>query len=280
MIPYSLEHVLDAAERVIRSRTDLVPRLTLVLGSGLNGLADEAEDPLVVDTASLPEYPRSTVQGHRGRLVFGRLGGCPVLFLQGRVHAYEGHGLDTVTLPVRLAARLGTTHVLLTNAAGGINPTYAPGTLMWIVDHIDWVRRRPYPGPDVEARADRPGAWARPEVSPWDLEWQRRAAAIAGSLQVPTVSGTYLWTLGPSFETKAEIRAFASLGADAVGMSTVPEADAAAELGLHVLGLSTITNAAAGIADGPLNHEEVLETGRAVQDRLSGLVRALAADLA
>lgn len=279
MIPYSLEPVLDAAERVLRSRTDSVPRLALVLGSGLNGLADQAEDPVVVDTETLPGYPKSTVEGHRGRLVFGRLGACPVLFLQGRVHAYEGHDLDAVTLPVRLAARLGATHVLLTNAAGGINPAYAPGTLMWIVDHIDWVRRPPYPGPGGESDA-RPGAWARPDVPPYDPEWWRRAAATADALGIPTVTGTYLWTLGPSFETKAEIRAFAGLGADAVGMSTVPEADAASELGLHVLGLSTITNAAAGISSGPLNHEEVLEAGRAVQGRLSTLVRAIAADLA
>lgn len=276
MEPYRYQQVLDDAVRTIRSTCPIVPRLTLVLGSGLSGVADGAEDPTVFETGELPGYPRSTVQGHRGRLVLGNLDGCPVLFVQGRVHAYEGHDLDTVTLPVRLGARLGSTHVLLTNAAGGIRRGFVPGTLMWIVDHIDWVHRAPY----REIPGDRPGGWARPEHPPYDLAWQRRAAAIASNLGLRTEEGTYLWTLGPSFETKAEIRAFAGLGADAVGMSTVPEADAAARLGLKVLGLSTITNVAAGISDKPLDHEEVLEAGRSVQDRLTRLVRAIAADLA
>lgn len=276
MDTYRHEHVLDDAVRLIRSGSPIVPRLTLVLGSGLNGLADCAEDPTVFETADLPGYPRSTVQGHRGRLVLGTLDGCPVLFVQGRVHAYEGHDLDTVTLPVRLAARLGSTHVLLTNAAGGIRRGFVPGTLMWIVDHIDWVNRAPF----RDIPGDRPGGWARPAIKPYDLEWQRRAADIATELGLKTEEGTYLWTLGPSFETKAEIRAFAGLGADAVGMSTVPEADAAARLGLKVLGLSTITNAAAGISEKPLDHEEVLEAGRSVQARLTRLVRAIAAELA
>jgi purine-nucleoside phosphorylase len=270
------DRVVRDAVDVIRASTGIVPRLALVLGSGLNDLADSVDDATAVDTVSLPGWPRSTVEGHRGRLVFGRLEGCPVIVVQGRLHAYEGHPLDAVTLPVRLAAALGATHLLLTNAAGGIRPDFAPGTLMWIVDHIDWVRRRPV-DPDA-GRA--PGAWARPGHPPWDRAWQRRLADRARAAGVDTEEGTYLWTLGPSFETPAEIRLFARLGADAVGMSTVPEAEAADRLGLRVLGLSTITNAAAGITGAPLNHEEVLETGSRVRGRLERIIRIVAADVA
>lgn len=267
---------LDPIVRALRAITDRVPRLALVLGSGLNDLAEAVADPIAVDTGSLPGYPRSTVEGHRGRLVFGTLEGCPVLVVQGRLHAYEGHPLEVVTLPVRLAARLGATHVLLTNAAGGIRDGFHPGTLMWIVDHIDWVHRRPVRRDTGAA----PGAWARPDQAPYDRTWQQRVAAAAREAGVPTEAGTYLWTLGPSFETPAEIRLFARLGADAVGMSTVPEAAAAREAGLRVLGLSTITNIAAGLSESTLNHEEVLETGRRVRARLETVVRIVASDVA
>ena len=266
------DDVLDAAVRTIRGSTDLEPRLAMVLGSGLSDLAKSVSNPTIVETTDLPGYPRSTVEGHRGRLVIGHLEDCPVVVVQGRLHAYEGHSEESVTLPVRLAARLGVSHVLLTNAAGGIRPDFEPGTLMWIVDHIDWVHRRPA----VEGSSD----WARPEHSPWDLDWQRRVAARATEAGVETEEGTYIWTLGPSFETPAEIRLFRRLGADAVGMSTVPEAVAARGAGLRVLGLSTITNAAAGITGAPLNHEEVLETGRRVRSRLERVIRTIASDLA
>lgn len=263
--------VIEDAVRKIRETVGLEPRLALVLGSGLSDLADSVEDATVVDTTTLPGYPRSTVEGHRGRLVFGRLEGCPVVVVQGRLHAYEGHSMDSVTLPVRLAARLGATHVMLTNAAGGIRREFGPGTLMWIVDHIDWVDRKP-----VDADST---SWARPDRSPWDLDWQRRVTALVSEAGIATEEGTYIWTLGPSFETPAEIRLFRRLGADAVGMSTVPEAVAAENAGLRVLGLSTITNAAAGITGAPLNHEEVLETGRRVRSRLERVIRTVASDL-
>ena len=269
-MPEPVIEILEHAERAIRRQTDLVPRLAMVLGSGLNDLAETVDGAVALDTADLPGYPRSTVEGHRGRLVFGTLDGCPVLVVQGRLHAYEGHAMEHVTLPVRLAARLGATHLLLTNAAGGIRPDFEPGTMMWITGHIDWVNRRPVG----------PGEWARPLHSPWDAAWQRRAREAASREGVETAEGTYLWTLGPSFETPAEIRLFGRLGADAVGMSTVPEAVVADEAGMRVLGLSTITNAAAGISGEPLNHEEVLETGRRVRDRLERIVRAVARDLA
>ncbi len=266
------DRVLDDAVRAIRFATELEPRLALVLGSGLSDLAESVSGATVVDTTDLPGYPRSTVEGHRGRLVFGWLEACPVVVVQGRLHAYEGHSERAVTLPVRLARRLGATHVLLTNAAGGIRPDFEPGTLMWITDHIDWVHRRPV----IEGST----VWARPDRSPWDLAWQRRVAERLAALGITTQEGTYLWTLGPSFETPAEIRLFGRLGADAVGMSTVPEAVAAREAGLRVLGLSTITNAAAGITGAPLNHEEVLETGRRVRSRLEQVIRVIAGDLA
>lgn len=266
-----LRRILDDAQQTVRMVTDLSPRLALVLGSGLNDLAEAVDDAVAIDTSDLPGYPRSTVQGHRGRLVLGRLEGCPVVVVQGRLHAYEGHGLDVVDLPIRLAHRLGASHVMLTNAAGGIRPGFEPGTLMWIVDHIDWVRRRP-----VTTEA----SWARPEHVPWDRAWQRRVADATAEAGIATEEGTYLWTLGPSFETPAEIRLFARLGADAVGMSTVPEATRAADLDMRVLGLSTITNLASGLSGAPLDHEEVLETGRLVRERLERIVRIVAADVA
>lgn len=250
---------LDAVRRV----TDRRPRLALVLGSGLAELAESLEDPVIIPSADIPGYPESTVQGHHGRLLFGDLEGCPVVFVQGRVHMYEGHSLDAVTFPIRLSAALGAERVLLTNAAGGVNADFPPGTLMWIDGHIDWTGPRPHLRAEVERDTYDPA---------WLAEAERSAAAEGITVQ----RGVYIWTAGPSYETKAEIRAFRARGADAVGMSTVPEARAAHNLGLSVLGLSTITNPAAGLNTEPLGHEEVVETGRRVRKTLERLVRSVA----
>lgn len=256
----------------IRTYTSMEPELALVLGSGLGALADEVEDPVVVSTSELPGYPQSTVQGHAGRLVFGRMEGKNVLFIQGRVHFYEGHPARTLGAPVRLAHALGARHLILTNAAGGLNPEWKPGTLMLISDHINLALNSPLAGPVG------PGEIRFPDMSePYDRKWQETAEKVSLNRNITLRKGVYLWTAGPSYETPAEITFFRRIGADAVGMSTVPEAIQAVALGMKVLGISTITNLAAGLQGSALNHEEVLEVGREVRDQLVALVRALVA---
>ena len=263
---------LTAAIDAIRRHTDLVPDLALVLGSGLGALADEVEDAVAIPTSDVPGYPASTVQGHAGRLVLGRLGGRPVLVIQGRVHLYEGHEARAVTFPIRLAHALGARGLVLTNAAGGVNPAFGPGTLMLITDHLD------FSGAGTLAGAVGEGEVRFPDQSNvYDEAWRLEAGNIALTNAIPYREGVYVWTAGPSYETPAEIRYFARAGADAVGMSTVPEALQAVALGLPVLGISTITNPAAGLSGEPLNHEEVLEVGRQVRDRLAAWVRAIVA---
>ena len=254
----------------IRRHTDLVPDLALVLGSGLGALADEVEDAVAISTAEVPGYPVSTVQGHAGRLVFGHLAGRPVVAVQGRVHVYEGYGPRAVGFPVRLAHALGARGLVLTNAAGGINPDFGPGTLMLITDHLNLSSVSPLTGPVGE------GETRFPDMSdPYLALWREQTLRVAERLGVPLEQGVYAFTPGPSYETPAEIRHFAHAGGDAVGMSTVPETIQAAALGLPVLGLSTITNAAAGITGERLDHADVLEVGRQVRERLSELVRAI-----
>lgn len=265
---------LDDALATVRARTDLEPdlepELVLILGSGLGALADEAEDAVAIPTADVPGYPRSTVPGHAGRLVFGRFEGRRVLFVQGRVHLYEGHPPRTLTFPVRLAHALGARKLLVTNAAGGIDPTMGPGTLMFITDHINFAFANPLSGPA------RDGEPRFPDMSaPYDPAWLDRAERLALERGIPTRRGVYIWTSGPSYETPAEIRFFRTVGADAVGMSTVPEVIQASALGMPVLGISAITNPAAGLNAAPLNHEEVMEVGRQVRDRFAALVRAI-----
>ncbi len=261
---------LRPALHVLSERGVPRPDWALVLGSGLGALADEVEDAVAVSTAELPGYPRSTVAGHAGRLVFGRLEGRAVVFVQGRAHHYEGHDARALGLPVRLVHALGAKRLLVTNPAGGINPAFAPGTLMFIADHINLAFASPLSGPNP------PGGPRFPDMAaPYDPAWLERAEHVALDLGIPTRRGVYLWTQGPSYETKAEIRAFARLGADAVGMSTVPEVIQARHLGMTVLGLSTITNPAAGIGAAPLDHADVLAVGHRVRRRLSHLVRGI-----
>lgn len=250
---------MERALQYIRARIQTRPTLALVLGSGLGSLANAASGTIALATTDIPGYPTSTVVGHAGKLVFGTLAGMDVVFLQGRLHRYEGHDLDKTTFPIRLLAELGVLRLLLTNAAGGVNIDFRPGTLMWITDHINWAFEVPR----------LPGAVSRPV---YDRVWTRDAMEVARTMNIATVNGTYAWTRGPQYETPAEVRALGAMGADAVGMSTVPEALVANSLGMRVLGLSTITNAAAGLGTEPLNHDEVLETGRRVQKDLQRLV--------
>jgi len=263
---------IPAMLTAIREHTDMQPELALVLGSGLGALADEVDDPVVIPTSGLPGYPQSTVEGHAGKLVFGMLEGRTVLFIQGRVHLYEGHNPRALGVPVRLAHALGARRLILTNAAGGLNPDWKPGALMLITDHINMAMTSPLTGPVEE------GEVRFPDMStPYDSDWTDQAESLAINRNLQVRRGVYLWTAGPSYETPAEINFFRRIGADAVGMSTVPEAIQAAALGMKVLGISTITNLAAGLHATSLNHEEVLEVGNEVREQLAAWIRALVA---
>jgi len=267
------EASLQAALDWLRPKLREAPEVALILGSGLGALAEAVSEAVEVPVREIPGYPAPTVSGHAGRLVFGRLEGCRVVVLQGRLHCYEGYPPQTVTLPVRLVHALGAQRLIVTNAAGGLNPHFRPGTLMFIVDHINAAFRNPLVG----RLADRwPLMRGAPDMSrAYDPDWLAEAEAVALRLGIPTQRGVYLWTLGPSYETKAEIRMYRRMGADAVGMSTVPEVLQARQLGMKVLGISTITNMAAGLHAGPLTHEEVLQVGLQVRDRLERLIRGI-----
>lgn len=256
-------------QNALRTRMNESPVLGLILGSGLSHLADVLEESTVIPAADIPGYPGSTVEGHHGQLVAGYLKGAPVIFVQGRLHVYEGHSVEKATYPIHLLAGLGVKRLIITNAAGGIHPENVPGTLMWITDHIAFAFRQ------VPTSTTSSGRPTDADRHPYDLDWTKRARKLADSMGIATRSGTYLWTLGPSYETKAEIRMFATMGADAVGMSTVPEVIVARGLGMHVIGISTITNFAAGLGQETLNHQEVLEVGRQVRDDLQRLIVAI-----
>jgi len=246
------------------------PELALILGSGLGSLADSIENPIVVPTSEIPGYPASTAPGHRGRLVFGMLENRRIVIVQGRVHVYEGYSARTAAFPVRLAFSLGARRLLVTNAAGGIDPSFRPGTLMFITDHINFAFEHPLAGPNLDG-----GPRFVDLSAPYDLAWIQRAEDEALQAGIATRRGVYLWTKGPSYESKAEIKLYRSLGADAVGMSTVPEVLQARYLGMKVLGISTITNPAAGLSPVPLDHEDVLEAGEAIRKTLEILVRRI-----
>lgn len=256
----------------IRALTDIEPRVALILGSGLGALADAADDAVVIETRDIPGYPSSTVEGHKGRVILGTLEGVPVVFVQGRLHRYEGHSLDAVTFPIRLVQALGARDLIVTNAAGGINRSFPPGTLMFIEDHINAAFQNPLAGSELYG-----GPRFLDMSEPYDLEWMREAEQVALDLGIATRQGVYAWVLGPSYETKAEVRMLGRFGADAVGMSTVPEVLMARQRGMNVLGISTITNPAAGLSAAPLDHGEVLEVGRQVRADLERLVRGIVA---
>lgn len=253
----------------LRERVTRAPAAALVLGSGLGGLADEIQDAVRIPYEEIPGFPRSTVAGHAGALVAGILNGVEVVAMQGRFHLYEGWAPAEVARPVRALAALGAELLLLTNAAGGVRPGMEPGELMLMADHINLTGRNPLVGP-VVGREER-----FPDMSePYDAELRRLAEALALELRIPLTQGVYAALLGPSYETPAEIRMLRVLGADAVGMSTVPEVLVARALGLRVMGISCITNLAAGLGAATLSHAEVMAVGAGVRDRLAALVRA------
>jgi len=266
----SFEHIDEAAGH-IRARCGTLPDTAVVLGSGLGDFADRLRDAVATPYGELPHWPPSSVVGHSGRLVIGTIDSRRVAALAGRAHFYEGHDLATIVFPVRVMARLGVKQVILTNAAGGINTGFAQGALMVIDDHINLLGSNPLVGPND----DRLGARFPDMSEVYSSRLRRIADQAAAAAGVPVTHGVYVATHGPSYETPAEIRFFRSIGADAVGMSTVPEAIAARHMGLEVLGISCITNMAAGVLPGPLNHDEVMETARRVRGSFIALLEGI-----
>jgi len=269
MASTSLYERAEHATRVIRSRISVEPRIALVLGSGLGGFADDFDEAVGIPYEDIPGFVRSTAQGHAGRLVIGKIKGVPVLAMQGRVHYYEGYSLEEVTFPVRTFGLLGVKTIVLTNAAGGINVQLTQGALMVISDHLNLMGVNPLRGPNDERFGPR-----FPDMSTvYSPELQALVVEEAKAIGTEVRRGIYGALSGPSYETPAEIHLLRNLGADAVGMSTVPEAIVARHMGLEVLGISCITNMAAGISDDPINHEEVMATGDRVRETFAELLR-------
>jgi purine-nucleoside phosphorylase len=260
----------------VRGRTDLVPELGIVLGSGLGGLADDVEDPVAIPFAELPGWPAATAPGHVGRLILGRLAGRAVVMLQGRFHAYEGNAPGLVVQPVLLFKRLGARAVILTNASGGLDPSFGPGTLMVISDHINLTGLNPLTGPNADAMGER----FTDLTTAWDPTLRAALHAAGRAEGVDLAEGIYVGLTGPNYETPAEVRMLAALGGHAVGMSTVLECIAARWAGLQVCGISLVTNAGAGYSGEPLTHEEVLAAGAEAGPRFVRVVRRFVADLA
>ncbi len=264
----TLQEKITAAAEYILGRISLRPTVALVLGSGLGDYADTLEDAVKIPYSEIPNFPQPTVEGHAGAFVFGKKEGKSVAVAQGRVHYYEGLAMQEITLPVRVLAAMGVKTLALTNAAGGVNLSYKPGTLMLISDHINFSGANPLIGPNLEKFGPR-----FPDVSDlYTAEIREKIKAKAAEANIPLEEGVYLMCSGPNYETPAEIRAFRTLGADAVGMSTVPEALVAGHSGMDVVGVSCITNMAAGVLPVKLNHAEVVETAAKVHDEFHRLV--------
>jgi purine-nucleoside phosphorylase len=261
----------ERAAKFILAKTKLRPRIGLVLGSGLGAFANELAGAARIDYAKIPHFPRSTAIGHAGRLVIGRVGAVPVAAMQGRVHFYEGYTMAEVIFPMRVMARMGIRAVILTNAAGGINTGFKQGCLVALRDHINLQGTNPLIGPNEDQFGMRFPDMTQVYWTPY-----RVAALKEGRrLGIEMSEGTYAALTGPSYETPAEIRYLRAIGADLVGMSTVPEVIAAAHLGIRVLGISCVTNMAAGILDQPITAEEVLETGERVKANFVALLRGV-----
>ena len=254
----------------IKDRIPFVPRIAAVLGSGLGELADEIEQEAVIRYEEIPDFPVSTVQGHQGRYVFGRIGDIPVVLMQGRVHYYEGYSMEDVELPIRLMKQMGAEILVLSNASGGLHKEWGAGSLMMMTDQISSFVPSPLIGPNAESFGTR-----FPDMSYiYDPELQEILRSTAKELGIHLYEGVYLQASGPQYESPAEIRMFKTLGADAVGMSTTVEAIAAVHAGMRVCGVSCICNPAAGISDKPLSHKEVQEAADAAGPRFRQLIRA------
>ena len=266
---------LAALVAAVRARTPIEPEIGIVLGSGLGGLADDLADAVAIPFDALPGWPPATAPGHAGRLLLGRLAGRPVVMLQGRFHLYEGNDPGLVVQPVLLFHALGSRIVVLTNAAGGLDPSFGPGTLMVMRDHINLTGRSPLIGRNANQLGER-----FPDLTDaWSPRLRARLHAAAALEEIELAEGVYIGLTGPNYETPAEVRMLAGLGGHAVGMSTVLECIAARWVGLEVCGVSLVTNAGAGYTGEPLTHEEVLRSGAEAGPRLARVIRRFVADL-
>ncbi|MEX2546463.1 MAG: purine-nucleoside phosphorylase [Chloroflexota bacterium] len=267
--PLTYSQRLDALEAAVRARTPLVPSVGIVLGSGLGGLADSLTDVVAIPFSDLPGWPAASAPGHAGKLLLGNLEAVPAICLQGRLHMYEGHSERLVVEPVLLMGRLGARTIVLTNAAGGVNIAFPAGTLMLIADHLNLTGRNPLMGPNNDALGPR-----FPDlVDAWSPRLRGLMKQAARDEGIALEEGVYAGLTGPTYETPAEVRMLRTLGADAVGMSTVLEAIAARWAGLEILGVSLVTNPGAGVTGEPLTHEEVLAAAAEAGPRLTALVR-------
>ena len=268
------DRVQEAAQ-AIRARTTLVPQVGLILGSGLGGFADGLESATAIDYGDLPYFPRSHVVGHKGRLVLGTRRGARCVAMQGRVHFYEGHSAETISFPARVLIALGAKVIIVTNAAGGLNPTWTPGTLMLIRDHINMLPEHPLRGPND----DRLGVRFPDMTTAYAPELRALTKQVAERAGIALAEGVYVALTGPTYETPAEVKMLQTLGADATGMSTVPEVIVARHMGARVIGISCITNHAAGITGHALSHDEVTETAARVRTTFEGLLDGILAAL-
>jgi purine-nucleoside phosphorylase len=268
MVHVSTKASIDEAAAFIRTTTDVQPEIGLILGSGLGVLGDELEDAVTIPYEDIPHFPVSTVEGHAGELLIGKLQGRSVILMRGRFHMYEGYEPERTALPVRVMKALGVSTLLVTNAAGGVNLDYNPGNLMLISDHINLTGRNPLIGPNDNTLGVRFPDMSEAYSSRLRTIAKNSAAELGFSVQ----EGVYVGLLGPNYETPAEIRMLRTLGVDAVGMSTVSEVIVARHSGIEVLGISCISNMAAGILDQPLSHEEVMETTEQVKEQFLSLV--------
>ncbi len=265
---------IDLAANHIRSRLDQIPVAGIVLGSGLGGLADEVKNPTSIPYQEIPGWPISTILGHAGRLVIGELSGTITMVMQGRVHYYEGYPMDQVTLPIRVMQRLGIGSIILTNAAGAINPDFVPGDVMILIDHINMIGMggvNPLRGPNLSEFGER-----FPDMSrPYDLELRKQAQKAAVENHIDLKEGVYVCLAGPSFESPADLRFLRTIGADAVGMSTVPETIVARHGHTRVLGLSGISNKANLDGSTVTTHEEVLQAGKVIVPKLTTIIKGV-----
>ncbi|MGB7622764.1 MAG: purine-nucleoside phosphorylase [Terriglobia bacterium] len=267
---------VQVAVKFLNQKSRVRPRIAIVLGSGLGAFGEQVANRQVIPYAEIPHFPRSTVQGHSGNLVLGEIGKVPIAVMQGRVHYYEGYSMREVTFPTRVLARFGIQRLILTNAAGAINKRFKPGRLMIIEDHLNLQSTNPLLGPNE----DRFGLRFFDLSDAYDKEMRKVASAAARKMTLTIHRGVYAGLTGPSYETPAEIRMLRTLGADAVGMSTVPEVIVANHMSVKCLGISCITNMAAGVVPQKVNHEEVMQTGERVKDDFIRFLQAIVPRLA
>ncbi|MBP0726314.1 purine-nucleoside phosphorylase [Bacillus sp. RG28] len=265
---HKLQDILEVRD-FIMSKTDYRPTIGMILGSGLGSLADEIENPFKIPYSEIPHFAKSEAVGHANELVIGEFKGKTVVAMKGRFHYYEGFTLDEVTFPVRVMKALGVENLIITNACGAVNTSFSPGDLMLITDHINLVGTNPLIGPNNEELGTR-----FPDLSQvYNLDLRNIASNVAKEENITLREGVYAWWSGPAYETPAEIRMIRTLGADSVGMSTVPEAVVAVHGNMKVLGISCLTNMACGILDQPLNHDEVIEVAALVKEKFIKLVK-------